>query len=167
MKKRKLLTAFVMSAVLSTCVIVPAYATEETTEVTVNDVSIPVIVENYEQYTQEENGIESDLLLNAEPRFTYIRKIGIGVTIKETTAHVYGECESYEKTKISVSIKLQKNDNGTWKDIKSDSNSVSNNTFCDISKSYSIDSGYEYRAIISVNANGETATRTSNIEYCK
>lgn len=45
MKKRKLLTAFVMSAVLSTCVIVPAYATEETTEV--NDVSIPVIVENY------------------------------------------------------------------------------------------------------------------------
>lgn len=165
MKKRKLLTAFVMSAVLSTYVIVPANATEETTEVTVNDVSIPVIVENYEQYTQEENGTE--LLLNAEPRFTYIRKIGIGVTIKETTAYVYGECESYEKTKISVSIKLQKNDNGTWKDIKSASNSVSNNTFCDISKSYSIDSGYEYRAIISVNANGETATRTSNIEYCK
>lgn len=166
MKKRKFLTAFVITAVLSTYVATPAFASEEVKEIAVNDVIIPVNIENYEQYNQESSWEESNLF-NAKPRFTYIKQLGVGIIIDGTTAHIYGQCETYEKTKISVSIKLQKNENGTWKNIKSSSNFVSNDTFCDISKSYSVESGYEYRAVVSVNANGETSTRTSNIEYCK
>lgn len=157
---KKKIAAIVITAMVSLFAIVPAFAQSEIKNVTVNNVSVPVYVE---YYNVEEPALLSDGIM---PRYTYIKQVGVGLQIQNKVAHLYAECITYNKANISVKVNLQRYENRTWKTIKTYSNSA-NNTECVVSESYTVSSGYDYRTNVILNANGESVTKKSSVEYCK
>lgn len=158
---KKKIAAILMTAMVSLVAIVPAFAQTEIKNVNVHNVSVPVSVEYYDNV--EEPALLSDSIM---PRYTYIKQVGAGLQIQNKTAYLYAECITYNKANISVKVELQRYENGTWKTIKTYSNSA-NDTECVVSEEYAVTSGYDYRTNITVNANGESLTKKSSVEYCK
>lgn len=160
MKKKKCLIAtIVISSVMTLSTMIPAFAKTGIEMINVDNVTIPVYVEYYDCETL-------DLLSNGiMPRYKYIKQFGAGLKIQNKEAHIYAECITYNKASLSVNVDFQRKEGGTWKTIKTYSNSAYS-TECVVSETYSVNSGYDYRAKIKVSANGETASGTSSIEYC-
>lgn len=160
LKKKKYLIAIgIMSTIMSLSTVVPAFAKTGMEMVYVGDIVIPMYVDYYDSET---TGLLSD---NIMPRYKYIKQLGVGLKIQNKEAHIYAECITYNNANLSVDVEFQRKENGVWKTIKTYSNSAYD-TECVVSETYSVSSGYHYRAKVKVNANGETASGTSSIEYC-
>lgn len=120
-----------------------------------------LIIENYNRvlYLQEGN-----------PRFTLIKQIGVGLVVENRIAYINTECKTYETADISMKAELQREEKGTWKTIKTFSNSERNVTRCSIDKSYAVTKDYNYRvktiAIVNNGNNTEEITRYSSVREC-
>lgn len=158
-RKKYLIATIAMSTMMILCARIPAFAETEIEMVNVDNVAIPVYVEYYDSETLD---LLSD---NIMPRYKYIKQLGAGLKIQNKEAHIYAECITYDKASLSVDVEFQRKENGIWKTIKTYSNSA-NSTECVVSETYTVSSGYDYRAKVKVSANGETASGTSSIEHC-
>lgn len=103
-------------------------------------------------------------------RYTYISKIGVGLTISsKRIADIYVECKTYDYADITIKAELQRDD-GSWKTIKTFTNSVSDSKICSIEETYAVTRNYEYRikftATVKVGSKSESETIYGNVVEC-
>ncbi len=90
------------------------------------------------------------------------------ITISGGTATCKGTVTSYDLTRISMTVRLQKRpaNSSTWSNVTNWSDVKDNVNKLTVTGTYSnLDSGFYYRSYVTVNVNGETASLASNEKY--
>lgn len=159
--KRLALTA-IAAALLSITLSMGVYAGETESEY----VEKGFVVEYY--YPEE---LEEELYSSGQQRNTLIKQMASGLTIENRTAYIYGECEAYEPADVWVTVTLQRSkDGGSWKDLKTFSESASNKKSVYVDDSYLVTRDYEYRLKIvgkvDDGSTSETITKYSSSKTC-
>lgn len=159
---KAILTALMLTMSSSVCVageILEPVELTETSEVECTEIEYFVL--NEESVTETYNS----------PRYTLLKQLGIGLTIKDRTANIIVDAGTYEKMSISISAELQQFVDFKWKTIKSFSTSEENTRYAYIEKKYALTPGYDYRVVSTVTAddgvNTETVTKNGPGKACQ